>query len=60
MGDDLSCPGSGRSPGRGCGSPGRTEEGRWSELRAVGFSPSGRTPAVATSCDLTLWSRSEA
>ncbi|MEU7033087.1 hypothetical protein ABZ958_05305 [Streptomyces sp. NPDC046237] len=33
---------------------------RWSELRAVGFSPSGRTLAVATSSDLTLWSRSEA
>ncbi|WP_329114085.1 hypothetical protein [Streptomyces sp. NBC_01353] len=30
---------------------------RWSELRAVGFSPSGRTLAVATSSDLTLWSR---
>ncbi|MEU8524971.1 MULTISPECIES: hypothetical protein [Streptomyces] len=27
----------------------------YSELRAVGFSPSGRTLAVATSSDLTLW-----
>ncbi|MFF3314371.1 hypothetical protein ACFYV5_02530 [Streptomyces sp. NPDC003035] len=32
---------------------------RWSELRAVGFSPSGRTLAVATSSDLTLWTRAE-
>ncbi|MEU9861366.1 hypothetical protein AB0D99_10845 [Streptomyces sp. NPDC047971] len=32
---------------------------RWSELRAVGFSPSGRTLAVATSSDLTLWSRDD-
>lgn len=30
---------------------------RYSELRAVGFSPSGRTLAVATSSDLTLWTR---
>ncbi|MFH9861640.1 hypothetical protein [Streptomyces sp. NPDC017202] len=29
----------------------------YSTLRAVGFSPSGRTLAVATSSDLTLWSR---
>lgn len=29
----------------------------YSELRAAGFSPSGRTLAVATSSDLTLWSR---
>ncbi|WP_405940949.1 hypothetical protein [Streptomyces sp. NBC_00207] len=29
----------------------------YSELRAVGFSPSGRTLAVATSSDLTLWTR---
>lgn len=28
-----------------------------STLRAVGFSPSGRTLAVATSSDLTLWAR---
>ncbi len=28
-----------------------------SELRAVGFSPSGRTLAVATSSDLSLWTR---
>ncbi|WP_104819882.1 hypothetical protein [Kitasatospora sp. MMS16-BH015] len=28
-----------------------------SELRAAGFSPSGRTLAVATSSDLTLWTR---
>lgn len=27
------------------------------ELRAAGFSPSGRTLAVATTADLTLWSR---
>ncbi|CAL9349299.1 hypothetical protein [Streptomyces sp. enrichment culture] len=27
------------------------------ELRAAGFSPSGRTLAVATSSDLTLWTR---
>ncbi|MGW6562821.1 hypothetical protein [Streptomyces hydrogenans] len=30
----------------------------WSTLRTVGFSPSGRTLAVATSSDLTLWTRS--
>ncbi|WP_326557247.1 hypothetical protein [Micromonospora sp. NBC_01796] len=30
----------------------------YSELRAAGFSPSGRTLAVATSSDLTLWSSS--
>ncbi|MFF0066527.1 hypothetical protein ACFYRC_34345 [Streptomyces sp. NPDC005279] len=29
----------------------------YSELRTVGFSPSGRTLAVATSSDLTLWTR---
>lgn len=29
----------------------------YSELRAVGFSPSGHTLAVATSSDLTLWTR---
>ncbi|MFE5397504.1 hypothetical protein ACFQ9U_23475 [Streptomyces sp. NPDC056568] len=29
----------------------------YSELRTAGFSPSGRTLAVATSSDLTLWSR---
>ncbi|MFJ4423842.1 hypothetical protein ACKI1Q_32345 [Streptomyces galilaeus] len=29
----------------------------WSTFRAAGFSPSGRTLAVATSSDLTLWSR---
>ncbi|MFD8911073.1 hypothetical protein [Streptomyces sp. NPDC059575] len=29
----------------------------YAELRAVGFSPSGRTLAVATSADLTLWTR---
>ncbi|MES5816646.1 hypothetical protein [Streptomyces sp. RG80] len=29
----------------------------YSELRAVGFSPSGRTLAVATSSDVTLWIR---
>ncbi|WP_330456550.1 hypothetical protein OIB37_06380 [Streptomyces sp. NBC_00820] len=29
----------------------------YSELRAVGFSPSGRTIAVATSSDLSLWTR---
>ncbi|MFE7137691.1 hypothetical protein ACFVAG_08065 [Streptomyces sp. NPDC057644] len=41
--------------------------GRWwhifhstySELRAAGFSPSGQTLAVATSSDLTLWTRRE-
>ncbi|WP_327719071.1 hypothetical protein OG381_29350 [Streptomyces sp. NBC_00490] len=32
----------------------------WSELRAVGFSPSGRTLAVATSSDVTLWTRAPA
>ncbi|MFD4631523.1 hypothetical protein ACFVYR_25845 [Streptomyces sp. NPDC058284] len=30
---------------------------RYSELRTVGFSPSGQTLAVATSSDLTLWTR---
>ncbi|MFJ9818967.1 hypothetical protein ACIRU3_27680 [Streptomyces sp. NPDC101151] len=29
----------------------------YSELRAVGFSPSGQTLAVATSSDLSLWTR---
>ncbi|MGW2253862.1 hypothetical protein ACWCXH_27260 [Kitasatospora sp. NPDC001660] len=29
----------------------------WSTFRAAGFSPSGRTLAVATSSDLTLWTR---
>ncbi|MEY9863669.1 hypothetical protein ABH935_009322 [Catenulispora sp. GAS73] len=29
----------------------------YSELRAAGFSPSGRTLAVATSSDITLWNR---
>lgn len=29
----------------------------YSELRAAGFSPSGQTLAVATSSDLTLWTR---
>ncbi|WP_037868972.1 hypothetical protein [Streptomyces sp. NRRL S-813] len=29
----------------------------YSELRAVGFSPSGQTIAVATSSDLSLWTR---
>jgi hypothetical protein len=28
-----------------------------SELRAAGFSPSGRTLTVATSSDITLWAR---
>ncbi|AWZ05092.1 MULTISPECIES: hypothetical protein [unclassified Streptomyces] len=32
---------------------------QYSELRAVGFSPSGLTLAVATSSDLTLWTRPE-
>lgn len=32
----------------------------YSELRAVGFSPSGRTLAVATSSDVTLWTRNTA
>jgi hypothetical protein len=31
----------------------------YSELRAAGFSPSGRTLAVATSSDVTLWARPE-
>lgn len=30
---------------------------RWSELRAAGFSPSGATLVVATSSDITLWTR---
>ncbi|MFF7853679.1 hypothetical protein [Streptomyces sp. NPDC007904] len=30
---------------------------RCSELRAAGFSPSGRTVAVATSSDISLWTR---
>ncbi|MGK5547173.1 hypothetical protein ACSNOH_20925 [Streptomyces sp. URMC 127] len=30
---------------------------RWSELRAAGFSPSGRTLVVATSSDITLLTR---
>ncbi|MFJ8437165.1 hypothetical protein ACIQ9P_38325 [Kitasatospora sp. NPDC094019] len=32
-------------------------DSNYSELRAAGFSPSGRTVAVATSSDLTLWTR---
>ena len=32
----------------------------YSELRAAGFSPSGRTLAVATSSDLSLWTRRDA
>ncbi|MEU4488707.1 hypothetical protein AB0H94_28140 [Streptomyces purpurascens] len=32
-------------------------DSHYSELRTVGFSPSGRTLAVATSSDLTLWTR---
>lgn len=32
-------------------------DSHYSELRAAGFSPSGHTLAVATSSDLTLWSR---
>jgi hypothetical protein len=31
----------------------------YSKLRAAGFSPSGRTLAVATSSDLTFWTRPE-
>lgn len=31
----------------------------YSEFRAAGFSPSGRTLAVATSSDLTLWTRTD-
>lgn len=44
--------------------PGPHEEDWWhvfhsdySELRAAGFSPSGQTIAVATSSDLSLWTR---
>ena len=29
----------------------------YSELRAAGFSPSGRSLVVATSSDITLWTR---
>lgn len=32
-------------------------DSNYSELRAAGFSPSGRTLAVATCSDLTLWTR---
>ncbi|MGK5450741.1 hypothetical protein [Streptomyces radiopugnans] len=32
-------------------------DSHYSELRAAGLSPSGRTLAVATSSDLTLWTR---
>ncbi|MEW2402913.1 hypothetical protein [Streptomyces sp. NPDC046862] len=53
------------SKGSGLPHPGPHGERWWhifhsyySELRAVGFSPSGHTLAVATSSDLTLWSRS--
>ncbi|MFE0191584.1 hypothetical protein [Streptomyces sp. NPDC058989] len=35
-------------------------DSNYSELRAVGFSPSGLTLAVATSSDLTLWTRRSA
>ncbi|MFE1413336.1 hypothetical protein ACIGFK_35605 [Streptomyces sp. NPDC085524] len=30
---------------------------RYSELRTAGFSPTGRTLAIATSSDITLWTR---
>ncbi|WP_219637066.1 hypothetical protein [Streptomyces sp. AJS327] len=43
------------------GEPGETwwhvHHADYSELRAAGFSPSGRTLAVATSSDLTLWTQ---
>jgi hypothetical protein len=52
------------SRGSGMPHPEPHREGWWhifhscySELRAVGFSPSGRTLAVATSSDVTLWTR---
>lgn len=54
---------------RGSGMPHRAPHGDgwwhvfhsyYSELRAVGFSPSGRTLAVATSSDVTLWTRAPA
>lgn len=32
-------------------------DSNYSEFRAAGFSPSGRTLAIATSSDLTLWTR---
>ncbi|MFJ4681679.1 hypothetical protein [Kitasatospora sp. NPDC088783] len=32
-------------------------DSNYSELRTAGFSPSGRTLAIATSSDLTLWTR---
>lgn len=34
-------------------------DAHYSELRTAGFSPSGRTLAVATSSDLSLWTRRE-
>jgi hypothetical protein len=34
-------------------------DANYSELRTAGFSPSGRTLAVATSSDLTLWTRTQ-
>lgn len=43
------------------GRPGSTwwhvHHASWSEFRTAGFSPSGRTLAVATSSDLVLWAR---
>ncbi|MEU6378369.1 hypothetical protein [Streptomyces sp. NPDC046909] len=52
------------SHGSGLPHPGPHGERWWhvfhshySELRATGFSPSGQTLAVATSSDLTLWTR---
>lgn len=43
------------------GQPGETWwhifDANYSELRAAGFSPSGQTLAVATSSDLSLWTR---
>jgi hypothetical protein len=60
---DLTCPGLGPVAGSRV-HPGPHGERWWhvfhsdySELRAVGFSPSGRTLAVATSSDVTLWRR---
>lgn len=40
-----------------CARDPRLFHSEYSELRAAGFSPSGLTLAVATSGDLTLWTR---
>ncbi|WP_329123045.1 hypothetical protein [Streptomyces sp. NBC_01465] len=57
--DRVLLSGAGGSPYRGAHGEGwwHVFHSAWSELRAFGFSPSGRSLAVATSSDVTLWTR---